>query len=87
MSEAAARLLASGTRERLGSTLALSITGIAGPPISAGPDKDKPVGLIYIGLADAHGPQVKQFNLPGDRERVRLWAGQHALEMLRRHLL
>lgn len=87
VSEPVARLLASGTRERLGTTFAISITGIAGPPASAGADRDKPVGLVYIGLADPHGTQVKQFNLTGDRERVRLWASQHALEMLRRHLL
>ncbi len=87
VSEAVARLLATGIRERLGTTLGLSITGIAGPPITDGPDKDKPVGLIFIGLADDHGTQVKQFNLIGDRERIRLWASQHALEMLRRHLL
>ncbi len=87
VSEPVARLLASGTRERLGTTYALSITGIAGPALSSGPDKDKPVGLVYIGFAAPEGTQVKQFNLTGDRERIRLWASQHALEMVRRHLL
>ena len=87
VSEPVARLLASGTRERLGTTYALSITGIAGPPVTSGPDAGKPVGLVYIGLADPEGTQVKQFNLTGDRERIRLWASQHALEMVRRHLL
>lgn len=87
VSEPVARLLASGTRDRLGTTLAVAITGIAGPPAASGPDKGKPAGLVYIALAGAEGTQVKQFNLLGDRERVRLWATQHALEMLRRHLL
>ncbi len=87
VSEAVARLLAAGIRERLGTTLGLSITGIAGPAITDGPAKANPVGLVFIGLADDHGTQVKQFNLIGDRERIRLWASQHALEMLRRHLL
>ena len=87
VSEPVARLLASGTRERLGTTYALSITGIAGPLVTSGPDAGKPVGLVYIGLADPEGTQVKQFNLTGDRERIRLWASQHALEMVRRHLL
>ena len=87
VSEPVARKLASGTRERFGTTYGLSITGVAGPAITAGPDKGKPVGLVYIGLADAEGTQVKQFNLMGDRERVRLWASQHALEMIRKHLL
>ncbi len=87
VSEPVARQLAEGTRERFGTTYSLSITGIAGPAAGTGADKGKPVGLVYIGLADAEGTQVKQFNLVGDRERVRLWASQHAFEMLRRHLL
>jgi len=87
VSEPVARLLAEGTRHRFGTTFGLSITGIAGPPMTAGPDKDKPVGLVYIGLAAEEGTQVKQFNIMGDRDRVRLWATMHALEMIRRHLL
>ena len=87
VSEPVARLLAEGIRKRLGTTLGVGITGVAGPPYSEGPDKDKPVGLVFLGLAGPEGTQVKQFNLVGDRERVRLWATQHALEMLRRHLL
>ena len=81
-----ARALAEGIRERSKASLGLSITGIAGPAIADGPDSDKPVGLVYIGLADEEDTQVKQFMIPGDRDRVRLWATQHALEMLRRSL-
>ena len=87
VSEPVARLLAEGIRQRLGATLGIGITGIAGPAITEGPEKDKPVGLVYIGLAGPEGTQVKQFNIMGDRERVRLWASQHALEMLRRYML
>jgi nicotinamide-nucleotide amidase len=90
VSEPVARALAEGIRRRTGSSLGLSITGIAGPPVTEGPlhnpDAGKPAGLVYIGLADAEDTQVKQFNIPGDRARVRLWATQHALEMLRRHM-
>lgn len=86
VSEEVARALAEGIRQATGTSLGLSITGIAGPPVSEGPDKGKPVGLVYIGLADGHDTQVKQIDVPGDRERVRLWATQHALEMLRRYL-
>jgi nicotinamide-nucleotide amidase len=86
VSEPVARALAEGIRERCGCSLGLSITGIAGPPVTEGPDAGKPVGLVYIGLADAEDTQVKQFMIPGDRDRVRLWATQHALEMLRRSL-
>ncbi|HEY4355472.1 MAG TPA: competence/damage-inducible protein A [Acidobacteriaceae bacterium] len=87
ISEDVAQLLAEGIRQRTGADLAISITGIAGPAVSEGPDAGKPVGLMYIGLADDKGTEVRQFNLSGDRERNRLWATQHALEMLRRKLL
>ena len=83
VSEPVARLLAEGTRARFNTTFALSITGIAGPT----PSEGKPIGLVYIGLADGDDTQVKQFNLSGDRDRIRLWATQHALEMIRRRLL
>ena len=86
VSEPVARALAEGLRRRTGSTLALSITGIAGPAINEGRDAGKPVGLVYIALTDGETTQVKQFHIAGDRERVRLWATQHALEMLRRYL-
>ena len=86
VSEDVARALAEGIRQRTGSSLGLSITGIAGPPVTTGPDAGKPAGLIYIGLADAEDTQVKRLEIPGDRERVRLWATEHALEMLRRRL-
>jgi nicotinamide-nucleotide amidase len=83
-----ARALAEGIRTHTGASLGISITGIAGPgPGSPGPDANKPIGLVYIALADAHQAQVKEFNLPGDRERIRYWASQHALELIRRHLL
>jgi nicotinamide-nucleotide amidase len=84
VSEAVARSLAEGVRQATDCTLGLSITGIAGPAVTEGPDAGKPVGLVYIGLADERDTQVKQLHLPGDRERVRLWASQHALELLRR---
>jgi nicotinamide-nucleotide amidase len=87
VSDAVARALAEGIRRRTGSSLALSITGIAGPTAPRGHDATKPVGLVYIALTDGEDTQVKQLHLPGDRDRVRLWATQHALEMLRRYLL
>ena len=83
-----ARSLAEGIRSRTGASLGISITGIAGPgPGAPGPDANKPIGLVYIALADTHHTQVKEFNLPGDRERIRWWASQHALELIRHHLL
>jgi nicotinamide-nucleotide amidase len=82
-----ARLLAEGTRARLNTTLALSITGIAGPSTPTGPDAAKPIGLVYIALATPEGTGIRELKIPGDRDRVRLWATMHALELLRHHLL
>jgi nicotinamide-nucleotide amidase len=83
-----ARSLAEGIRIRTGASLGISITGIAGPgPGAPGPDANKPVGLVYIAFADDRHTEVKELNLPGDRERIRYWASQHALEIIRRHLL
>ena len=88
VSEPVARALAEGIRMRSGAAFGISATGLAGPGGGQpGPDADKPVGLVYIGLASEHGTQVKQLNLNGDRERIRWWASQHALELLRRTLL
>ncbi len=80
--------LAEGIRARTGASLGVSITGIAGPgPGASGPDANKPIGLVYIGLADGQSTHVTELRLTGDRERIRFWAGQHALELLRQHLL
>jgi nicotinamide-nucleotide amidase len=86
VSDPVARAMAEGIRQRTGATLGLSITGIAGPSVPGGADTGKPVGLVYIGLADGEDTQVRQFPINGDRERIRLWSTQHALEMLRRSL-
>jgi nicotinamide-nucleotide amidase len=83
-----ARSLAEGIRTRTGASLGISITGIAGPgPGAPGPDADKPIGLVYIALADGHDTQLKELRLPGDRERIRWWASQHALDLIRHRLL
>jgi nicotinamide-nucleotide amidase len=86
VSDTVARALAEGIRRRTGSSLGLSITGIAGPTAPRGPDAKKPIGLVYIALTDGVDTQVKELNIPGDRDRIRLWSTQHALEMLRRFL-
>ena len=90
VSAAVARALAEGIRKRTGASVGVSITGIAGPgPGAPGPDEDKPIGLVYVGIsfADDGETKVTELNLTGDRERIRLWASQHALEQLRRRLL
>jgi nicotinamide-nucleotide amidase len=77
-----ARSLADGIRKRTGATLGVGITGIAGP---GGGTPEKPVGLVYIGLADERGPKEKEFRFFGDRDRIRQQATQTALDMVRRY--
>ncbi len=88
VSEEVARSLAEGIRNRTGSSFGLSITGLAGPGGGApGPDEKKPIGLVYIALAHSAGTDCRELHITGDRDHVRLWASQHALEILRRKLL
>jgi nicotinamide-nucleotide amidase len=61
----------------------MGITGIAGP---SGGSPEKPVGLVFIALADERGTQVREFRFPGPRARIRQWASQMALEMIRRRI-
>ena len=79
-----AQALAQGIRRRIGATLGIGITGIAGP---SGGSPEKPVGLVYIALTDGNGTRDRTLRFPGDRERIRWWASQHALELIRHHLL
>jgi len=88
VSAAVAMTLAEGIRKRVGSSVGVAITGIAGPTPGTGPDADKPIGLVYVGLAfEGEEARVTELNLTGDRDKIRLWASQHALELLRRALL
>ena len=86
VSEETARALAENIRSIMSTSIGVGITGIAGPGPAGGMDAGKPVGLVYVALADGEDTQVRQLQLAGDRERIRLWASQHALEMVRRSL-
>jgi nicotinamide-nucleotide amidase len=90
VSAAVAEAMAEGIRVRTGASVGVAITGIAGPgPGAPGPDAEKPVGLVYVAVSFAEDVDVSvtELNLSGDRERIRLWASQHALELLRRGLM
>jgi nicotinamide-nucleotide amidase len=78
-----AQALGEGVRRRAGASIGIGITGIAGP---GGGTTEKPVGLVFIALADGRGTVIRKFKFPGDRERVRFWAAQMALEMIRRRV-
>jgi nicotinamide-nucleotide amidase len=89
VSEPVARAMAEGIRRKTAASVGVGITGIAGPGPGTGADAGKPIGLVYVALAFADGEatRVTELNLTGDRGRIRLWASQHALELLRRSLL
>ena len=79
-----ATALAQGIRTRCKSTLGVGITGVAGP---GGGTELKPVGLVYVGLSDERKTEVVERKYPGDRDRIRHWATQQALDMVRRRLM
>ncbi|MBX6358778.1 MAG: competence/damage-inducible protein A [Acidobacterium ailaaui] len=84
VSREVAAALAEGIRRRCSSTYGVGITGIAGP---TGGTEEKPVGLVYIALSDGVQTEVVEKNFAGDRERVRFYATQQALDMVRRRLM
>jgi nicotinamide-nucleotide amidase len=76
--------MAEGIRKRCKATLGIGITGVAGP---TGGTPEKPVGFVYHALAGETGTEVIEKNFPGDRKRVRWFASQQALDMVRRKLM
>jgi nicotinamide-nucleotide amidase len=84
VSSQAAKALAEGIRKRCNATFGLGITGVAGP--GGGTDK-KPVGLVYVSLSDDANTEVLERNYPGDRDRIRHWATQQALDLVRRRMM
>ena len=84
VSEEVARAMAEGARKRAKSTYALSTTGIAGPD---GGSEQKPVGTVYVALADEKETKVRQLFFPSDRETFKQLVAQFAFEMLRKRLL
>src|SRR5580693_3086471 len=84
VSREVAAAMAEGIRKRCLASYGVGITGVAGP---SGGTEQKPVGLVYIALAGDEGTQIVERNFPGDRKRIRQFAAQQALEMIRRALL
>ncbi|PYV91108.1 MAG: competence/damage-inducible protein A [Acidobacteria bacterium] len=84
VSQEVAKGLAEGIRLKTGATIGLGVTGIAGP---AGGSVEKPVGLVHIALSLDDTIEHQEHRFGGDRERIRLWASQAALDMVRRKLI
>jgi nicotinamide-nucleotide amidase len=84
VSEEVARGLAESVREKIGTTVGVGITGIAGP---SGGSPEKPVGTVHIAVSTPTGTTHHRFLFPGSRDRIRWQATQAALNMTRRVLL
>lgn len=84
VSAAVAKAMADSARDRTGATYALSVTGEAGPD-SSSPGIEP--GTVWIGVATPEGVEARQFHFFSGRQRVRAFAVQTALNMLRLKLL
>ncbi len=71
--------MAQGARIALGVDVAVAVTGIAGP---GGAEPGKPVGTVWMGLADARGVRAECFHFSGDRDDVRAQTVLQALTAL-----
>jgi nicotinamide-nucleotide amidase len=76
--------MAEEIRQKLGTTYGVSLTGNAGPTS----DQDqKPVGLVFVGVAGPGGTQVQEYRYRGGRDDIRRRSTQSALILLRDVLL
>ena len=83
VSRETAEAMAAGARRRASATYAIAITGIAGPD---GGTEAKPVGTVWVAIADADGTFALHRRFLGDRARIRVFTTQMALDLLRRKL-
>ncbi len=87
VSEVVARQMAAGVKAKLGTDWGVSITGVAGP---GGGTEAKPVGLVYIGIADPEGrvEGIKyQLGIQQERDLIRQMSASQSLDLLRRRLI
>ena len=85
VSEHTAAYMAVGVRKLSGADIGIGITGVAGP----GASESKPVGLVYIALADRHNIWVRKTTLGhgnSEREKVRRNSARTALDLVRRYI-
>jgi nicotinamide-nucleotide amidase len=83
VSEETARLMAEGVRRNAKTVLGLSSTGIAGP---TGGTKEKPVGTVYVALADGAQTICRHYAYRWDRKRNKLVSSEAALFLLKNYL-
>jgi PncC family amidohydrolase len=74
-----AKAMAVGAVQRTGASIAVAVTGVAGP---GGGSPAKPVGLTYVAVADSGGVEVRRFMWTGDRSGNRDATARAALVLL-----
>jgi len=79
VSEPVALAMAEGVRSRCTSSVSCSTTGVAGP---GGGTPEKPVGLVWIGVATPTGTQARRYHFSGDRLSVRQQTVDACFELL-----
>ena len=84
VSQPVATAMADGVRERHGATIGVGITGIAGP---GGGSAAKPVGTVAIAISSADGTHARSQLFRGNRQQIKFWATQAALDAVRRLLV
>jgi len=75
--------MATGCRQRIGTDIAVSVSGISGPD---GGSPDKPVGTTWIAIATGRAVFARQYRFPADRTRNRLLTVAAAVDSVRRVL-
>ncbi|WP_457640737.1 CinA family nicotinamide mononucleotide deamidase-related protein [Persephonella sp.] len=83
VSEQVAKEMVEGVRKLSKTDIAVSDTGIAGP---TGATEEKPLGLHYIGYSDGNKTEVHKVIFKGQRNDVRLFVSQYALNLIRINL-
>jgi len=83
VSQEVAAAMAAGARARTGADYAIATTGEAGPTSNTG----APPGTVFVGFAAEGHCEAVRFVMPGDRNRVRGFSSNAALDLLRRRLL
>jgi nicotinamide-nucleotide amidase len=76
--------MSAGIKQRTGADVGMSVTGVAGP---AGGSAEKPVGTVWVSIAQTGRHKAKLFRFTGEREHVILGTSQVALNWLRTSLL
>ena len=78
VSEQTAREMADGARKKSNADIAVAVTGIAGP---GGGTDEKPVGLVYIGVATKDSVEAHKFIFSGGRDDVRKSTVENAIRL------